>query len=149
MDDKDPVLLAKKGFSTQIFTDAERFYLLLTEALAKAPPMAFLDDGRELPCYVIELERFYTPVCYSPPASRQVLLVRDADADEWLLFGATWFSGVGDMVISLHLYIDELQIIESAIRRISQDSNLRIDSGAEIKASSRGIKASSLASERL
>lgn len=138
MDDKDPVFLAKeRGISSHIFADTNTFHASLVEALAKSPPMALVDGERELPCYVIPIEKFYTPVCYAPPASRQVLLVQDQEANEWLLLGATWFAGISEMVLASHIYIDELQMIETAIKRISEDSRIRIDSSAEIRPAAR------------
>ncbi len=136
MDDRDPVFLAKqRGISSHTFADTNEFYASLVEALAKDPPMALVDGERELPCYAIPIERLYTPICHTPPASRQVLLVRDQE--EWLLLGATWFAGISEMVLASHIYIDELQMIEAALKRISEDSRIRIDSSAEIRATAR------------
>lgn len=138
MDDRDYVLLAKeKGISSHIFADTDTFHASLIEALAKAPPMALVDGGRELPCYVIPLEKLYTPICYDPPASRQVLLVQDREANEWLLLGATWFAGISEMVLASHIYIDELQMIEAALKKTSEESRIRIDSSAEIRPAAR------------
>ena len=134
----DPALLAKEqGITSHFFADIEILVELLKENLSSGPQLGLMDQGRELPCYIIRIEEFYTPVCYEPPASRHILLARDESVDEWLLLGVNWFAGVSDMMLPSHLFIDELEMLVAAVQRLSAQSKVRIYSVVDILATTR------------
>lgn len=134
----NPIKLAKeKGITSHLYADADQLLKMLDECLRSKPELGLMEQGRELPCYVIKIEEFYTPVCYDPPASRQVLVAYDRDANEWLLVTASWFAGVSDMILPSYLFIDELQMLVNVVKQISEQAKVRIYTALDIVATTR------------
>ncbi|MEW6731678.1 MAG: hypothetical protein AB1489_10155 [Acidobacteriota bacterium] len=131
---ENPALLAKeKGISSHFYADADQLAASLADHLQQqSSPLGLMMYGRQLPCYIVKIEEFFTPVCYDPPASRQVLLAYDEEDQEWLLLGANWFAGMSDMVLPSHLFIDELDLIIVAVQRLSPEAKVRIYSAVDI-----------------
>jgi hypothetical protein len=133
-DPSDPVRLAKEmGVTSQYYANADILAQLLSESIQSGPQMGLLEQGRELPCYIVKIEEFYTPVCYDPPASRQLILAYDKTIDEWLLLAISWFAGVSDMSLPSFLFIDELEMIVAAVKQLSARAKVRIYSAVDIQ----------------
>jgi hypothetical protein len=136
--ENDPVKLAKEhGINSHFYADLEQLIELLNEGIKNGPQMGLLNQGRELPCYFIKIEEFYTPICYDPPAGRLILFAHDSNSNEWLLLGANWFAGVADMMLPSHIFIDELEMLVNVVRTISTEAKVRIFSAVDILATTR------------
>lgn len=134
----DPVRLAKEqGINSHFYADTEMLTDLLSDCIKSGPQMGLLDGGRELPCYFLRIEEFYTPICYDPPASRLVIVAHDRKINEWLLLGTNWFTGINDMMLPSHLFVDELDMLVEAVRNFSSDAKVRIYATVDIIATTR------------
>src|SRR5205823_4475881 len=116
----------ERGINSHFFADAEQLSAALAAVLKEESQLELEDEGRDLPCYTIKIEEFYTPVCYDPPANRQILLAWDEANKEWVLVGAVWLSGKSDIMIASHLYLDELDMIVAAVQKNSEQAKLRV-----------------------
>lgn len=130
-------LAQEKGITTHIFVSLEEFANSLGEQIKQASSLGLIEDGREIPCYVVRIEKLFSPVYYDPPASRQVILAHRKEEDEWVLIGSTWFAGFTDMVLASHLYADELELIVKAVQKISKQAKIRLHAAVEIRPISR------------
>lgn len=129
----DPVYLAQQqGVSSQLFATVQQLPNIINQAIAKGPQLGLIDGGQELPCYIINIEEFYTPINYQPPASRQVIIAHNEQTAEWLLLAVNWFAGLKEIVLPSYLFIDELQMLSEAVHKLSDRANLHIYNSIDI-----------------